>query len=814
MATQDLLDPVRFYTALDPYYYTVDNRPLQDIHDNLLKVSEAVDASMDSSKSAIIAAGFAMRGYAKENYAVGQVSYNNDLTFNVDRAILNQSLPVDGTDTREVPHLGIQVDTEVIGPFNITAGAGQESTYLVQARRIASNSNTPFFDPANASSNDAFILGNIEFQIKQGPDVSTGSGLGAIPSADAGWIPLFKVVLENGELEVDTTDVFYGDTDSRFYDEGAAFGSGGGGVQFELNVDTRIASAGQQTFNALLIDATYALVFVDGTYQSGATVVNATTIELPGPVPEGTVVDFVTTAGGTYQGGRVKRERRVATAGQTTFDNLPLSAPYASVYVSGLYQDDFTVVDSDTITLPEPMEAGTVVVFEEKTAGVADISIVVPSGGTTGQVLAKASNADYDYVWSNSSGSGVPIGGDAGQVLTKNSSVDGDADWQDPQGGSGSNVPFSVETQVPSTTQSVFIVSTDPETMMVFQDGEHITEDVTAIQPNQIVLPSAVPAGTEMVFVQTGGGNNDDVTIQKENDLQLILNSTSCKVPPLASIDEIEAIGTDGIFVAGSTTSGEIWRSTSGGEIWESSTPPNLPSGIQGIAYSGSIVVAVGDGNVPSFSTDDGISWTFGNAISGTSLLTSVTYDPDNAVFIAVGEGGVIASSSDGQTWTDQIVDSGGVSFLDVHNDNGITVAVGSGGTTSDVYTSTDGSTWSAATISGSTGEIRKVFYGGSRWILAGEFEILTSVDGVTYGDVQNIEGGRSAFYIDGVYLVFADNGIVWASTDTASTWIRYRMMGESPTDVFKAAAVSGTDIVFLGSYQMARHISKIRRGY
>lgn len=55
----------------------------------------------------------------------------------------------------------------------------------------------------------------------------------------------------------------------------------------------------------------------------------------------------------------------------------------------------------------------------------------VPSGGTTGQVLKKKSNTDYDTEWVNESGggSGLPSGGIVGQLLRKNSANDGDASW-------------------------------------------------------------------------------------------------------------------------------------------------------------------------------------------------------------------------------------------------------------------------------------------------------------------------------------------------------------------------------------------------
>ena len=54
----------------------------------------------------------------------------------------------------------------------------------------------------------------------------------------------------------------------------------------------------------------------------------------------------------------------------------------------------------------------------------------VPSGGTTGQVLKKKSNNDYDTEWADESGgSGLPSGGTLGQLLRKNSATDGDASW-------------------------------------------------------------------------------------------------------------------------------------------------------------------------------------------------------------------------------------------------------------------------------------------------------------------------------------------------------------------------------------------------
>lgn len=87
----------------------------------------------------------------------------------------------------------------------------------------------------------------------------------------------------------------------------------------------------------------------------------------------------------------------------------------------------------------------------------------VPSGGNTGQVLAKNSNTNYDTVWITSSGGGgtgnVPAGGTAGQFLSKNSGIDYDSKWQS---FIGWVAPGSVTTGIPycDSTTGAFKIDT------------------------------------------------------------------------------------------------------------------------------------------------------------------------------------------------------------------------------------------------------------------------------------------------------------------------------------------------------------------
>ena len=54
-----------------------------------------------------------------------------------------------------------------------------------------------------------------------------------------------------------------------------------------------------------------------------------------------------------------------------------------------------------------------------------------PAGGSMGQILAKNSATDYDEKWITPP-TGVPDGGSTGQMLVKQSNADGDAAWQTP----------------------------------------------------------------------------------------------------------------------------------------------------------------------------------------------------------------------------------------------------------------------------------------------------------------------------------------------------------------------------------------------
>lgn len=60
-------------------------------------------------------------------------------------------------------------------------------------------------------------------------------------------------------------------------------------------------------------------------------------------------------------------------------------------------------------------------------------SRMLPAGGSTGYILKKNSNTDYDAVWGEYEGrTSIPDGGTKGQILAKNSDSNGDVGWYSP----------------------------------------------------------------------------------------------------------------------------------------------------------------------------------------------------------------------------------------------------------------------------------------------------------------------------------------------------------------------------------------------
>jgi putative cell wall-binding protein/methionine-rich copper-binding protein CopC len=214
---------------------------------------------------------------------------------------------------------------------------------------------------------------------------------------------------------------------------------------------------------------------------------------------------------------------------------------------------------------------------------------------------------------------------------------------------------------------------------------------------------------------------------------------------------------------------------------------------LRGVAYNGSLYVAVGgDGTVKT--SPDGSNWV--SRISGTSnQLNGITWN--NSQFVAVGSFGTVITSPDGINWTTQTTAT--VEWLnDITWSGSQFVAVGGSGA---VLTSPDGSNWTAQN-SDTTEPLNAVAWNGSQFVAVGNNgTIITSSDGASW-KTQNsgtnkgllgIAWGDSKFVaVDMSGKVYTSpDGTVWSVQDSGTK--KYLQKVTWNGSQFAAVGASGT---------------------
>lgn len=203
------------------------------------------------------------------------------------------------------------------------------------------------------------------------------------------------------------------------------------------------------------------------------------------------------------------------------------------------------------------------------------------------------------------------------------------------------------------------------------------------------------------------------------------------------------------------------------------------------VAWNGTdTLVAVGNSGVIINSpngTTDGWSFSSVNPVASTSVtVAGVTWD--GAQFLAVGGGGSVLSSADGDTWVNQNSQVN-IDLEDVTWTGNQFVAVGGNAT---ILTSPDGSTWTQQVIPPVvTGSLRGISASSSLIVAVGNNgAILTSPDGVTWtarpsGTTSSLEDAAwdgSQFVVAGVgnTILTSSDGAVWNASGPGSSGVSY----------------------------------------
>ena len=202
--------------------------------------------------------------------------------------------------------------------------------------------------------------------------------------------------------------------------------------------------------------------------------------------------------------------------------------------------------------------------------------------------------------------------------------------------------------------------------------------------------------------------------------------------------------------------------------------------------------------------SDDGLKWKLiENTTFGNSIINSIAYG--NGKFIAVGEDGKMASSTDGKTWTSIDVSTifGTSNINDIAYGNSRFFAVGDDSKTA--YLTDSDSTWTSA--SATPASLRRIVYGANTFMAYGTHPSVANGVNCSFGNSStswSVVGNINNFYIwnlisTGTYLVeVGANGNVWKSNPVGGFVYDIKPSSIMGTDaIMKAAYGSGKLLVF-----------------
>jgi len=212
VATNASYTSVRYYTAVDPYYYTVDNRPLTDITANATSVSSSVDSArigllLDAlGQSSRLAANF-----PASKVIQGLVTSNTSTSVTINPGVLFDSINMTASLATPIIKQAMYPTPKTLAVNTVTLSGAQSCIYAIEARFMEFGASTsgsfPFFDPANTFLPANMLFGELQIQVTPGAAAATGTQVA--PGVTAGWFQLFLVDVTGPTASQTLNKIYY-----------------------------------------------------------------------------------------------------------------------------------------------------------------------------------------------------------------------------------------------------------------------------------------------------------------------------------------------------------------------------------------------------------------------------------------------------------------------------------------------------------------------------------------------------------------------------------------------------------------------------
>ena len=207
--------PIRYFTAMDPYYYTVDNRPLTDIETNLHSVGQG---GGDAARRAHLLESIANASSHADAYtSVGHttgfsglpVTQLSSSSVQIGPGAIYDTRNINTTNTQQIVKTAILTGSPI---FNITAPitVGTSLVYTIEGTFLDINATTmptsglPYVDASNTFLPSTLMCGELQLYLNAtGTPATTGSQVA--PTTTPGNYPLYNITMTQGSATYTVT---------------------------------------------------------------------------------------------------------------------------------------------------------------------------------------------------------------------------------------------------------------------------------------------------------------------------------------------------------------------------------------------------------------------------------------------------------------------------------------------------------------------------------------------------------------------------------------------------------------------------------
>ncbi len=237
----------------------------------------------------------------------------------------------------------------------------------------------------------------------------------------------------------------------------------------------------------------------------------------------------------------------------------------------------------------------------------------------------------------------------------------------------------------------------------------------------------------------------------------------------------------NGSFYVAVTREGKIY--TSPGAVNWAAEPSPVSTPLNSVTWNGSLFIAVGAGTTGIIlSSSDGVSWTQQTTPSGIFGLNDVIWD--GTQFIVVGTNAAILTSANGINWNPAVTITSGQQFYKIimtptNLASGQYFITGDGGLVITMHTILGTPFMRSPNPHLATQKLSNVNWNGSQFVAVGQkTPVLHSPDGVTWSQASANVGMFNDLTWDGSqYIAVGSGANTWTSAD-ATTWVAHGLPG------------------------------------